>query len=152
MSGRVPTPLAEMGWPRFTAARSERGRLPAVRRQRRSGASIPGWCRDADDALYWQPHANRRPNANGQSRLLTQQAWVAGRLCDRGALAPPDSPDRPNWLNNLGITLRTRFERVGNPADLDAAIEHIPTGATTGKKISIYMEDVLCSFVAPLNA
>jgi hypothetical protein len=35
---------------------------------------------------------------------------------------PADHPDRAGRLSNLGVALQTRFERTGDPADLDAAI------------------------------
>ncbi|MFZ2359108.1 MAG: tetratricopeptide repeat protein, partial [Anaerolineae bacterium] len=35
---------------------------------------------------------------------------------------PPNSPDLPSLLNNLGNGLRTRFARTGAPADLEEAI------------------------------
>jgi tetratricopeptide (TPR) repeat protein len=35
---------------------------------------------------------------------------------------PPDSPDRPGYLNNLGIGLCARYARSGRLDDLDAAI------------------------------
>ncbi len=39
------------------------------------------------------------------------------------ALTPPDSPDRPGVLNNLGNGLRDRYGRTGRLEDLEAAIE-----------------------------
>ena len=38
-------------------------------------------------------------------------------------LTPPGHPDRAMYLSNLGSALRTRFERAGDGADLDAAID-----------------------------
>ena len=38
------------------------------------------------------------------------------------AATPPDSPDRPRYLNNLGNGLRARSARSGRLEDLDAAI------------------------------
>ena len=37
-------------------------------------------------------------------------------------LIPPDSPDRPILLSNLGLGLRDRYDRTGDLADLEAAI------------------------------
>ena len=39
------------------------------------------------------------------------------------AATPADHPDRAATLSNLGVALRTRFERAGDRADLDAAID-----------------------------
>jgi hypothetical protein len=39
------------------------------------------------------------------------------------AAAPAGHPDRAGYLSNLGIALRTRSERTGDRADLDAAID-----------------------------
>ena len=39
------------------------------------------------------------------------------------ALTPADHPDLSGHLSDLGLSLRTRFERIGNDADLDAAID-----------------------------
>ncbi|MFC8661962.1 CHAT domain-containing protein, partial [Streptomyces sp. NPDC057199] len=38
-------------------------------------------------------------------------------------ITPTDHPDRAGRLSNLGLALRTRFERSGAVADLDAAID-----------------------------
>ena len=39
------------------------------------------------------------------------------------AATPADHPDRAVYLSNLGLALWTRFERTGDRADLDAAID-----------------------------
>ena len=36
--------------------------------------------------------------------------------------APPDHPGRPGYLSNLGVVLRTRFDRTGDIADMDTAV------------------------------
>jgi CHAT domain-containing protein len=58
--------------------------------------------------------------------------WTQGRAADLEraltfctealAATPPDSPDRPSILTNLGIGLRARYARSGRLDDLDAAI------------------------------
>ena len=39
------------------------------------------------------------------------------------AATPADHPDRAGWLSNLGGALQARFERAGDRADLDEAID-----------------------------
>jgi tetratricopeptide (TPR) repeat protein len=58
--------------------------------------------------------------------------WAQGRAADLEraltfwtealAATPPDSPDRPGYLNNLGVGLHARYDRSGRLDDLDAAI------------------------------
>jgi CHAT domain-containing protein len=58
--------------------------------------------------------------------------WAQGRAADLEraltfwtealAATPPDSPDRPSILNNLGVGLSARYARSGRLDDLDAAI------------------------------
>ena len=88
-------------------------------------------------------------------------------------VSPASCHNKPGWPGYCAIAGRWRLrtaptERTGSitsalrcgPASSvlvirqtwTAAIEHIPNGATTGKKISIYMDDVLRCFVAPVNA
>jgi tetratricopeptide (TPR) repeat protein len=43
--------------------------------------------------------------------------------------APADHPYRLEYLSNLGIALRTRFERAGAAGDLDAAIDYLREAA-----------------------
>jgi tetratricopeptide (TPR) repeat protein len=51
---------------------------------------------------------------------LTRSISLWYRIVDS---TPLDDIHRAMWLSNLGVVLRTRFERTGNAADLDAAIE-----------------------------
>ena len=45
------------------------------------------------------------------------------RLSSRpSALTPDGHPDKPAYLNNLGNSFQSRFERLGDIADLDEAI------------------------------
>ncbi|MGH3569333.1 MAG: hypothetical protein ACRDRH_25580 [Pseudonocardia sp.] len=48
------------------------------------------------------------------------EAVAAGR--DAVAATTPDHPDHAVYLTNFGITLRARFERTGDLADLDQAL------------------------------
>lgn len=40
------------------------------------------------------------------------------------AVTPADHPDRPAYLNNLSAFLSSRYDRIGNLDDLEAAIGH----------------------------
>lgn len=39
--------------------------------------------------------------------------------------APEDHPDRARWLNNLGIMLSDRYQRMGNMNVLEEAISKV---------------------------
>ena len=39
-------------------------------------------------------------------------------------LTPDGHPNRPSRYNNLGVSLRTRFDRLGNVDDLNASMLH----------------------------
>ena len=69
---------------------------------------------------------------NDAGNAYIRRYWRTGSIADLDkALAlwqqaveatPPDSPDRPMFLNNLGTGLRERYERTGRLEDLEAAI------------------------------
>ena len=64
--------------------------------------------------------------------VFWRRYWAGGRLDDLNRAlelwqqaveaTPPDSPDLPMYLSNLGIGLSDRFRRTGQEADLDEAI------------------------------
>ena len=56
----------------------------------------------------------------GTGPTWTPRSTPAGR---RWRPARPATPTAPCTLSNLGLALRTRFERTGDRADLDAAID-----------------------------
>ncbi len=60
-------------------------------------------------------------DATGVTALLWQRIVAA---------IPADDPDRPTHVSNLGVALLGWFGRTGNPAHLDAAIEHSRTAVT----------------------
>lgn len=38
------------------------------------------------------------------------------------SLTPDSHPDKPGWLSNLGTSVQSRFERLGDVKDLESAI------------------------------
>ncbi len=76
----------------------------------------------ADDPQAWAARASALLQAtlqNGDSGHLNEAIDLLTRTL---APTPADHPDRAVTLSNLGAALQTRFERVGEIADLDAAI------------------------------
>jgi hypothetical protein len=56
---------------------------------------------------------------NGRIDLLNTAIDL---LRDAVAATPPDYPNRPLYLSDLGAALAARFERTGHVADLEEAI------------------------------
>ena len=73
---------------------------------------------------------------NGGGGVFLRRYWAGGRLTDLDqALSlwqvavqrtPPDSPDLPSLLTNLGNGLSDRYARTGRLADLEEAIRRLP--------------------------
>jgi tetratricopeptide (TPR) repeat protein len=69
---------------------------------------------------------------NDAAGVFLRRYWARGRLDDLNRalalwwqavqLTPPDSPDLPMYLNNLGNGLRSRYARTGRLEDLEEAI------------------------------
>jgi CHAT domain-containing protein len=111
----------------------------AEQRYRRTGdraaldAAAAAWQRVLDDSAFARSQERFQLAAmNDAGGIFLQRYWSAGHIADLNRaiellqravdLTPPDSPDRPDYLNNLGIGLRARYARSGRLEDLDAAI------------------------------
>ncbi|MFI8192084.1 CHAT domain-containing protein [Streptomyces sp. NPDC085946] len=122
--------------PASPGSRPERPGAPVDTRRRPADAAaapangpadpVPGTRRDRTDAV---PGTRTDRTGTGSDRTGTVSA-TRGDPADavhaiRAAVAaaPAGSAHRALCLSNLGLALRERYERDGNPADLDEAIE-----------------------------
>ena len=107
----------------------------------------PTWTRRSPPAgRRWRPPQPTTPTApgtcptsaspcgSGSSGPGTRPTWTRRSPSGRQAVAatPADHPDRAMYLSNLGDALRIRFERTGDQADLDAAIDRRSAGGGGG--------------------
>ncbi|WP_044232201.1 CHAT domain-containing protein [Chloroflexus sp. Y-396-1] len=111
----------------------------AEQRYRRTGdraaldAAAAAWQRVLDDPAFARSQERFQLAAmNDAGGIFLQRYRSAGHIADLNRaiellqravdLTPPDSPDRPARLTNLGLGLSVRYARSGRLAELDAAI------------------------------
>ena len=96
-------------------------------------SAAAAWSRMLEHAAFSSaPEPFRLAALNNAGVVFLRRYWACGRVDDlKRALdlweqavkaTPPDSPDLPIYLSNLGGGLSVRFARTGREADLEEAI------------------------------
>jgi CHAT domain-containing protein/tetratricopeptide (TPR) repeat protein len=96
-------------------------------------------------ALVWLRQFER----TGDVDLLAEAIAVTRTVVDRLAA---DQPDRPGMLANLAALLYTRYERFGEPADLDDAVEFAGRSAQCTPQRNAHRPGRIANLAAALRA